>query len=239
MGGILARAVEEVGGSPGFEPARLTVDMLRPTAMKPIEVRAAVEREGRRIRMVDAAVLQDDVVVARASAVMLRRSEQPPGDIWSSSVTMPPLPEDPGPLSENTPMWFWGYNDDGTPGGAFGFSEFQSATGRKFAWARQVRPLVDSEPLTPFVNVAMVADATSALTHWGSQGLRFINVDYTVTLSRLPRGDFIGLAPMAHTSHHGVASGVASVFDEHGLIGNAMAAALVNPADSFRPPMGG
>ena len=36
-------------------------------------------------------------VVARASALFLRRGEQPPDEIWTTPVTMPPLPPMPGP----------------------------------------------------------------------------------------------------------------------------------------------
>ncbi|MCB0947005.1 MAG: thioesterase family protein, partial [Mycobacterium sp.] len=75
----------------------------------------------------------------------------------------------------------------------------------------------------------------SALTHWGTSGLRYINADYTLSLTRLPEGPHIGLAALLHSSHDGVASGAAAIFDEHGPIGNAMAVALVNPAESFRP----
>lgn len=236
IGGVFARAVEQADASSGFEPARLTVDLLRPTALKPLEVRTSVVREGKRIRMIDAAVIQDDTVVARASAVLLLRGEQPPGEVWSSPIEMPPLPADPGPLTDEMPMWVWGYGGD-RPEGALGFNNWQDATAPKYAWIRQVRRLVAGEETTPFVDVSMAADATSALSHWSSQGLRFINVDYTLTLSRLPRSDYIGLAALTHTSHDGVASGVVSVFDQRGVIGNAMAAALVNPADSFRPPI--
>jgi len=38
-----------------------------------------------------------------------------------------------------------------------------------------------------------------------------------------------------HSSHDGVASGAAAVFDEYGPIGNSMAVALVNPIESFQP----
>lgn len=234
IGGILARAVEESGAQDGLQPARLTVDLLRPTAVEPLEVRTTLQREGRRIRLVDAELVQDDVVTARASAVFLRRAEQPTGDVWSAPVTMPPLPPDPGPLPPDLPMFVWGYGGDGMSSGAMGFAEWH-AGGPKYAWVRQVRPLVAGETLSPFVEVAMAGDATSALTHWGTGGLRFINADYTLTLTRLPRGAHIGLAALVHTSHHGIASGVAAVFDEHGPIGNAMAAALVNPAESFHP----
>ena len=69
VGGILARAVERAGGGDDLQPARLTVDLLRPTAIAPLEVRTTVQREGRRIRLVDAELVQDDDVVSRASAV--------------------------------------------------------------------------------------------------------------------------------------------------------------------------
>lgn len=233
VGGILARAVESAGE--GLQPARLTVDLLRPTAVEPLAVRTTVQRSGRRIRLVDAEVVQNEVVVARASAVFLRPGEQPTGDVWSAPITMPPLPPDPGPLPDDLPMFVWGYGGEGLSGGALGFTEWHDAAGPKYAWIRQLRPLVAGEPLSPFVEVAMAGDATSALTHWGTGGLRFINADYTLTLTRLPRGGHVGLAALVHTSHNGIASGVAAVFDEHGPIGNAMAAALVNPAESFRP----
>ena len=44
-----------------------------------------------------------------------------------------------------------------------------------------------------------------------------------------------GLAALVHSSHDGVASGAAAVFDEYGPIGNSMAVALVNPVESFQP----
>ena len=65
--------------------------------------------------------------------------------------------------------------------------------------------------------------------------MRYITADYTLSLTRLPEGPHIGLAALLHSSHDGVASGAAAIFDEHGPIGNAMAVALVNPAESFRP----
>ena len=234
VGGILARAVERAGGGADLQPARLTVDLLRPTAIAPLEVRTTVQREGRRIRLVDAELVQDDDVVSRASAVFLRRGEQPTGDIWTADVRMPPLPPDPGPLPDGLPMFVWGFGGEGSKGGTFGFAEWHDG-GPKYAWVRQLRPLVAGEATSPFVEAAMAADATSALTHWGTSGLRYINADYTLSLTRLPEGPHIGLAALLHSSHAGVASGAAAIFDEHGPIGNAMAVALVNPAESFRP----
>ena len=235
VGGILARAVEHEGAGSGLVPARLTVDLLRPTALAPLEVRTTVRRDGRRIRLIDAELVQNDIVVSRASAMFLRPGEQPAGDIWSSPVTMPPLPPDPGPLPEDLMMFVWGYGGDGMSGGAMGFTEWHDAAGPKYAWIRQVRPLVADEPTSPFVEVAMAADATSALSHWGTGGLRYINADYTLTLARLPVGGYIGLAATSHNSHDGVAAGSAAVFDAHGPLGSAVTVGLVNPAESFHP----
>nr|WP_163751928.1 acyl-CoA thioesterase domain-containing protein [Mycolicibacterium helvum] len=235
VGGFLARSLEQVGSGPGLVPARLTVDLLRPTAIAPLEVRTTVQRDGRRIRLVDAELVQNDVVVSRASAVFLRRGEHPSGDIWSSPVTMPPLPPDPGPLPDDLMMFVWGYGGDGGSSGAMGFTEWNDAAGPKYAWIRQVRPLIEGEVTSPFVQVAMAGDATSALSHWGTKGLRYINADYTLTLAREPVGDYIGLAAMSHNSYDGVASGAAAVFDAQGPIGNAITVGLVNPAESFHP----
>jgi hypothetical protein len=64
--------------------------------------------------------------------------------------------------------------------------------------------------------------------------LNWINADYTLTLSRLPAGRYLGLAALTHYSAAGVATGTATIVDERGPIGTATATALVNPG--FSPP---
>jgi hypothetical protein len=70
--------------------------------------------------------------------------------------------------------------------------------------------------------------------HHGTAGLSFINADYTLTLSRLPEGPYIGLAALTHYSHAGVATGVATIVDQFGPIGSGVATALSN--SGFAPP---
>jgi hypothetical protein len=96
--------------------------------------------------------------------------------------------------------------------------------------------MVQGHPLTPFVRLAFAGDVTSSLSHWGTAGLRYINADYTITVSRLPDGEFIGLAAQSHYSAAGVASGSVILFDRHGPIGTSSALALAQPADAFKPP---
>ncbi len=233
-GGILGHVIERDVGDPDFQPARLTVDLLRPAAMAPLRVQTTVAREGRRLRLADAVVTQSDTVVARASALFLRRGDQPTDEVWTSPVAMPPVPAAPDPVPDDLSMMVWTYGKDNhTPGPGFGLVAWQHA-GPKYVWVRSIRPLVAGEPLTPFTHAAMAGDMASSLTHYGTGGLRFINADYTLSLSRLPDGPYIGLAALTHSSHGGVATGTATIVDQHGPIGTGVATALSNPG--FDPP---
>jgi hypothetical protein len=234
IGGLLGRAVEQEVDDAELQPARLTVDLLRPVALQPLRVHSSVVRDGRRLRLVDAVMTQNDVMVARASALFLRRGEHTEDGVWTTPVTMPAIPAEPAVLADDLPMLLHSFGRDavaGSPG--VGVTEWRH-DGQKFAWVRETKLLVDDEPLSPFTRAVMAGDVTSSLTHWGTDGLQFINADYTITLSRLPDGVYIGLASMTHYDHAGVATGVATLFDESGPIGSGMATALANPG--FAPP---
>ncbi|WP_246216857.1 thioesterase family protein [Mycobacterium botniense] len=231
IGGILGWAAERAAGDPELQPARLTVDLFRPTKLEPMRVTATIARDGRRIRVVDATLTQHGTDVARASAVFVRRGSQPDQHVWSMPVTMPPMPSERDAAPDNSPFFLRAYGWGSDTGPAHGVTHRLTP---KYAWVRETKVLVDGEPLTPFTRAAMAGDVTNPLTHWGTKGLQFINVDYTLTLSRLPSGPDIGLAALTHYSHAGVAAGAAMLFDQHGPIGNGMATALADTR--FRPP---
>ncbi|MGZ4512558.1 MAG: thioesterase family protein [Mycobacterium sp.] len=235
VGGLLAWGIEQSGIEPDFQPARLTVDLLRPALLEPVQIRTSVQREGRRIKLVDGALVQNGNTVARASALFLRRGEHPDGVVWSAVPAMPPLPADSEGFPADMPFLIWGYGATaaGSPGIAAG--EWEQSHSQKFAWTRIFRPMVQGHPLTPFTRLAFVGDVTSSLTHWGTGGLRYINADYTVTASRLPEGEYLGLAAQSHYATAGVATGAATLFDRHGPIGTSSALALAQPAEAFKP----
>ena len=146
VGGLLARAIERAGGDADLQPARLTVDLLRPVALEPVRVDTTVEREGRRLRLVDAAMTQSGKVVARASALFLRRGEQPAEPVWTSQIEMPPPPAEPAEVWGDFTMELWAYGADSpVTGPSMDLSEWRHG-GPKFAWVRGVKPLVDGEP---------------------------------------------------------------------------------------------
>lgn len=228
VGGLLGWAVERAVDDPQLLPARLTVDLPAPAALAPIELSTTVHHDRRRLRLVEAVLTQGGSPVARGSALFLRRGAQPEGRIWSPDVQMPPLPVDDG-VQPSLFMRTYGWgaelqNPD---------PDWADTFGPKYTWLHETRSLIDGEPLTAFTRAAMAADITASLANWGTNGLQFINADYTLTLSRLPEGPHIGMASLTHYSHDGVATGSAVLVDRNGPIGSAVSVAIAH--SGFRP----
>ncbi len=51
VGGLLGWGIEQSGVDPDLQPARLTVDLLRPALLEPVQIQTSVQREGRRIKL--------------------------------------------------------------------------------------------------------------------------------------------------------------------------------------------
>ncbi|MGW0809272.1 acyl-CoA thioesterase domain-containing protein [Nonomuraea sp. NPDC002799] len=224
LGGLAARAIEQEYAQPGMQFARLTVDLFRNSPMLPVKVHTSLVRDGRRIRVVDVTISTDQGVIARAGAVLLRQGEQPGG---AQAIVTPPWDERPpeGPPVTSgdwtPPFDLWRLTGWGEPG-----------PGR--VWLRETHPLVDEEPVSPFVGTALAADFASPLSNAGSDGLRFINADYTLTLARLPGTDLIGVESTGHLSAGGVATGQVTLHDTTGPIGFCVVTAVANAV-----PIGG
>jgi hypothetical protein len=228
VGGLLGWAAEQVVQDPQFQPARLTVDLPRPTAFKPVELHTRLLQDRRRLRLVEVVLIQDGNPVAQASALFLRRGDQPDGRVWSQPLQMPELPvkaHDVQSLFIRTYGWGSGIQNP-DPG-------WRQTPGPKYTWIEETRPLIDDEPMTAFTRAAMAGDITASIANWGMQGLQFINVDYTLTLSRLPEGPHLGLASLTHYSDDGVATGSAVLLDRQGPVGNCVSVAIAQ--SGFRP----
>jgi acyl-coenzyme A thioesterase PaaI-like protein len=232
IGGLLARTVEQKQADTELIPARFTVDILRRVATAPVRVEADVIRTGRRMQAIDARMIQDDELVARASTLLLRRGDQPDELPWTTTVSMPPIPNEPAQFDDSVPMFITPFGGDPNEL-AFPWQH----DGPRYAWIREIRSMVDDELPTPFVRAATAVDVTASLTGFSRAGLGFINADYTLTLCRLPEGPYIGLASLTHYSAAGIAVGSASLFDASGPIGSSVTTAAANT--NFRPVVGG
>ena len=218
--GLMGHALESAFGSDDFIPARLTVDMYRLPNFDPIEVKTTLIREGGRIRMAEAELFSGGKSSAKASCQFLRRTENPPGKIWSPPGWNAPHPDSiPDPDPATAPMGrMWAVRPIK---GGFG------AEGERQIWMREVRELVGGVPLTPFQRVAVASDFVSPFAHASSdQGLGFINTDVTVYLHRLPVGEWVGFRSVNHQATDGVAVGECWLYDSEGSLGFASCAAL-------------
>jgi hypothetical protein len=217
--GLLAFGIEQEHGGPEFQPARLTVDMYRLPDLSPITVTTRLVRDGYRIKVVDAEFVSGGVSMARATCQLLRRTENPPGTIWTPPNWDAPAPANiPDPTDARSGMGgMWAMKpisgDFGTPG-------------PRRAWMREVRELVGGTPLTPFIRVAAGADFASPFANFSDKGLGFINSDVTLYLHRNPVSDWVGYEVVNHGASDGVAIGECFLYDETGPIGSATVAAL-------------
>lgn len=218
--GLLARELE--GRCPdGFVPARLTVDLYQPVANGEFDIRSVVVRRGPRITVAEASLRQDGQERARASVVFLPVGEEPPGQVWSPEEELP-MPAEVCVSPDGSPPLFKTGDRDWT-----GDFEASQNAERKILW-QSLPPLVAGEPITSFQRAAIFGDSTNLVCHWGSEGAGYINADVTVTLSRLPIGDELGLRADNTIASAGISIGSATLYDRTGPVGTCVVTTLAN-----------
>lgn len=225
ISGLLARGSERrvaEAGRHDLRPVRWNVDLFRPARMSPSQVRTSVVRESPRLCLVDVEMVQDEVVVARASALFLRPAEPALGAVWEPADETAPPPLDVAPISDDPRIPIFGSDDHWSDT----FAEHQNDS-RHQTWQTGVSVVAGERP-TPFQAVASVADAASMVTNWGTNGVEQINTDITLLLARQPVSLEIGLRAVDRVSADGIAVGTAVVFDRAGKLGTVAVSSMAN-----------
>jgi hypothetical protein len=217
--GLLADQIERRCADAAFMPARLTVDMYRLPDFSPIEVETRMVRNGYRIKVIDAEAFSAGVSLGRATCQLLRRTETPPGRVWSPPDWDAPAPEaTPAPEDVRAAldaMW-----EMRPIVGAMG------SLGPRRTWMAEVRALIAGERLTPFVRAALAADFASPFANAGEAGLAYINSDVTLYMHREPKDRWLGFEVVNHQASDGVAIGECGLYDRAGAIGWVSVCAL-------------
>lgn len=228
---LLARGVAVHEDGERMFVARITVELLRPVPLTPLELRTRWERPGRRIQLVGASLAADGTEVARATGLRIRREDVP----------LPPLPPDelkaPPPANEGrarSPSWvdFGGQRMFASHGvehrfvAGSGFGEPGPATD----WIRLTCPLVAGEPTWPLCRAVAAADFGNGISSVlpRNEGYLFINPDLTVYLHREPAGEWICLDARSHVSASGVGLAESRLWDEQGPVGRSLQALLID-----------
>jgi hypothetical protein len=221
-GALLAGLLEQHDAGPSAHVARMTIELLRPVPMQPVELRARTLRPGKKVQLVEGAVLAGGIEVVRATALRIRLA-----DIEFADAPVDRLTPEPGPLRERF---------ENVGGLNFGFAMEMSVArgevgvpGPAAVWFRLAVPIVAGEELTPLMRVAAAADfgnGISGAVTWDE--FVFINPDLTIYLSRLPAGDWVGLDARTWPTHEGVGVADAALYDERGRIGRSVQALLLD-----------
>ena len=223
---LLARAFERVPASDGLILARLTYDFIRPAPIGPVSVQADVVRPGRRVQLLEGAMVAGGVEVVRARALRVHRALVRTGACASDAVAAPPGPgagrtgELPG---LHRPRFATDANDVRFVVGGFG-------GGPGTAWFRLTRPLVGGEETTPLQRLAAAADFGAGLSGTlPREHYLFINVDLTLYVEREPVGEWICLQSVTRIADGGIGLTESVLFDERGRVGRASQALLIAP----------
>ncbi|HJQ83984.1 MAG TPA: thioesterase family protein [Candidatus Binatia bacterium] len=225
---LLARAVERHEADDELQVSRLTVELLRPVPLVPLTVRAGWARPGRKVQLVAASLFADDVEVARAVALRIRRRDLP---LAPDVDGKPPPPPPPGGGATTLPPWgdlaAPAYHSHGVEHRfvAGGFDRPGPATD----WIRLRVPVVAGEAPSPLVRVAAAADFGNGVSWVLSRldGYRFINPDLTLYLHRLPIGEWVCLDAVTWVEPHGTGLAESRLFDERGLLGRSLQSLLL------------
>ena len=232
--GLFARMAERAERESGLQLARLTVDLCKPVPRVPLRLEQRWVRRGRKLGLVEGALLRGEEEIARATALLLvARPEL--GSSFGEPALAPPAPEHARAI-EFMPS---AYASQLPPG--FHFS-IQARIGRDdaghVAWLTTPLTLVAGEPTSPQVRFGMLSDLGFAMSgHLAMRrsalaphdvGVRFINADITIYRERAPEGDWLAFRPAALSNQGGI--GVAEVvqFDRAGRIGRSLQALVAN-----------
>jgi Thioesterase-like superfamily len=223
---LLGYALEELSEAGEFQIGRVTFEILRSVPIAPVRVEAQVVRPGRRVQLLEAELSDADgevLMQARAWRIRTAKVEVPAEALVPSQP--PPLPEE-GADSEFFPTeQEHGYHTAMEIRFVTGsFIEPGPAT----VWLRMRQPLVAGEEPTALQRTLVAADVGNGVS--ASLDFRrflFINVDLTVHLERMPRGEWIGVDAVTLPRSKGVGTAESVLFDEKGRIGRALQTLLI------------
>lgn len=218
-----------------MQVVRFTIDLFRPVPLTALEVRCDIVRSGRRIQVVQTSLTADGVEVARATALRIRIADT--SDLPESEPFREVGIDQLAPPEEAEPVDWQGrfgaadsrllrFHNDAVEIRTFDDSFVLPGEGR--SWVRLRYPIIAGETVSPFGLVATIAD----LGNGNSQNLDpslwlYINADITVSLERLPIGEWVGLKSVARQGEHGIGVADSLVFDRVGLLGRVLQSQVV------------
>lgn len=221
---LLCRALDGAGELAPAQLARVSFEILRPVPIATLSVDVRVVRPGRSVELVEGALSHAGRELIRARAWRIR-TEQVPVDAHAPEPAPIAGPDHARPAEFFPVPWELGYHaamEVRFASGAF------LEPGPAQAWMRMRVPLVAGEPTGPLDRLMVAADAGNGVS--GPLDYRrfvFINTDLTVSLRRLPEGEWVGLDAVTYASERGIGLSDTLLRDERGMVGRGTQSLLV------------
>jgi hypothetical protein len=228
VSGLLTRALDRIDSPVPMRLVRITVEMFRGVPLRPLRIETLVTRGGRRIQGVEARLFDEDVLVARATGLRIRRDE-----------TLAPLAAGSEFVDAiaSRPDTIVPHRSDRGLGRVPGYIRAVDirvdrpvATGLPaHVWARLRCRFVEDEATAPIVALAALVDFASGTGNVLDYGrYTSINPDLSIHVHREPCSDWIGIRGTTVRAADGSGLSSAELFDLEGPIGRAQASLLLD-----------
>jgi hypothetical protein len=222
---LMARALERAVAGDAVIFTRLTVELFAPVPTGPVDVATSTLRAGRTVRRLEATLAADGRVLARASALAIRRQAVDFVPVKPEPYDMPP-PPDVGepfrfPVFHDCAIGYQTAVEARRVRGGFG----QNPTA---VWIRSRVPLVLGETPSALERVMIAADSGNGVAVvLDPMRYTFINADLTVYLHRPLVGEWVCLDSVTLPEPSGVGLSRSRLWDLDGPFGWALQSLVV------------
>lgn len=223
---LICWAVERIPTLVPMQVTRITVDLLRPVPVAPLQIKTQVLREGKKIQLCSVQLLVDNMEVVRANVLKIRATPLAlPDSIKDEAVTLP------GPDDSRIPK--------NGPGGTNAFTtgvQMRIAKGGfripgpAAVWFRAERPIVAGDVISPLMRAAIASDYCNGTSSpLDFEKWTFINGDLNINLARMPIGEWILLDAESYIGPNGAGVAFARLGDTQGYFGRAVQSLVIEP----------
>ncbi len=216
---LLGSRIERDAAREGARVAHFALEFLGPVPVAPLDVTTELERPGKKIALWSARARAAGRDAVRATAWLIAVSEGRNPGAHLEGEPLPPMP-DTAVTTYFDAVPRFGYGD----ALEWRFSEGGfTSIGPAMVWARMRIALVDGEPVTPLARVLTMVDSANGISAELDVGAYlFVPVNLTVSLARPPSTEWTGMRAVTSLSTDGVGVTRARLFDERGVIGEAL-----------------
>lgn len=213
LAGLSGHVIARVPTQEPMLTTRISIDILGAVPLVPLVPAVRILRDGKRMQVVDAEFFEGDKLWLRATAVRARIA-------------------DTGERSTPLTRRYWNEND--TYENLKWFEERQieldrGKPGPGAIWVRFLTDIVEGEPLDPLSLAAILGDfgnGTAPVLPMMENTLA--NMDITVCMSRLPRGDWMLIDAEGETSGQGSGYSRTRLGDAEGMFATAMQSIFID-----------